>query len=124
MPLSTGADAPVFERPGFTFRPLAVPSRGSTELAVWTLHAAPGATSEPHSLNHEEIFVVQSGRIAATVGGEEVVAGPGDAIIVPPRTELSLRNGEPDTPATVTVVTSAGIKATLGDATFPPPWAQ
>ncbi|CAM5620114.1 hypothetical protein SRIMM317S_03901 [Streptomyces rimosus subsp. rimosus] len=89
------------------------------------LDAARGARSHQRTArsNHEEVFVV-TGRIAATVGGEEVVAGPGDAIIVPPRTELSLRNGEPDTPATVTVITSAGIKATLGGATFPPPWAQ
>ncbi|MFH8410242.1 cupin domain-containing protein [Streptomyces sp. NPDC018019] len=124
MPLSTGADAPTFERPGFTFRPLAVPSRGSTELAVWALHAAPGATSEPHSMDREEVFVVQTGRIAATVGGEEVVAGPGDAVIVPPHTELHLRNAAADAPATVNVITSAGMRATLGDATFPPPWAQ
>ncbi|MFD7665033.1 cupin domain-containing protein [Streptomyces sp. NPDC059788] len=121
MPLSTGADAPTFERPGFTFRPLAVPSRGSTELAIWRLHAAPLAASEPHSMDREEVFVVLDGRITATVGGEEVVAGPGDAVIVPAHTELCLRNGE--APSTVNVVTSAGMRATLGDATFPPPWA-
>ncbi|MFG2631087.1 cupin domain-containing protein [Streptomyces sp. NPDC048473] len=124
MPLSTIADAKVFDRDGFTFRPLAVPSRGSVELAIWALEIAPGAASEAHAMDREEVFVVVSGKVSATVAGLEVNAGDGDAIIVPAGTELQIRNTCAENPATLTAVTSAGMKATVGDSTFPPPWAQ
>lgn len=124
MPLSTLAAAPVFDVEGFTFRPLAVPSRGSSELAIWALDVAPGARSEPHSMDREEVFVIISGSIAATVDGQEVLAGPGDAIVVPPHAELQLGNASADKPARVTAATSVGMIATLGGNSFPPPWAQ
>lgn len=76
MPLATLADAPTFSREAFTFRPLAVPSRGSSELAVWALEVAPGAVSEPHSLDREEVFVLHAGALAATVGGERHLLSP------------------------------------------------
>ncbi|WP_026424359.1 cupin domain-containing protein [Actinokineospora inagensis] len=123
MPLSTLADAPVFERPGFVFRPLAAPSRGSAELAIWTLEVAPGATSDTHELDREEVFVVRSGHLTVTVGTEEHTAGPGDAVIVPAHTRLSVRNASPDSPATATAVTSVGVRAGMDGASFEPPWA-
>ncbi|MDH6128101.1 cupin domain-containing protein [Kitasatospora sp. GP82] len=124
MPLSTIADAAAFARDGFTFRPLAVPSRGSAELAIWALEIAPDAASEIHSMDREEVFVVVNGKVSATVGGVEVTAQDGDAIIVPANTPLQIRNACPENPATLTAATSVGMKATVGDATFPPPWAQ
>lgn len=122
MTVATRADAATFARDGFTFRPLAVPSRGSRELAVWTLEAAPGAHGAPHTLDREEIFVVESGRIAATVDGEAVALGAGDALVVPAGALFELRAEEP---ARLTVCTSAGVQARLasGGAAFPPPWA-
>lgn len=122
--LATLADAPAFELEGFTFRSLAVPSRGSTELAIWTVELVPGATSEVHSMDREEVFVVVEGKVGATVAGEDVLAGAGDAIIVPAHAVLQLRNASPENPARVTAVTSVGMKATVGGASFAPPWAQ
>jgi quercetin dioxygenase-like cupin family protein len=124
MPLSTLADAPRFARDGFTFSPLAVPSRGSTELAVWALDLEPGAVSETHSMDREEVFVVVSGAVRATVGDREVHAGPGDAVIVPPHATLRIGNADAAEPARLTAVTSVGMKATVGGAAFAPPWAQ
>jgi len=124
MPLSTIADAPEFTNHGFTFRPLAVPSRGSSQLAIWALEIAPAAVSEVHSMDREEVFVVVTGKVSATVGGQEVEAGPGDAIIVPAGELLQIRSACPESPATLTAATSVGMKATVGAATFPPPWAQ
>jgi mannose-6-phosphate isomerase-like protein (cupin superfamily) len=124
MSLSTLADAKAFEREGFTFRPLAVPSRGSTELAVWALECAPGAASEVHHMDREEVFVVNTGKVSASVGDEEIVAGPGDAIIVRAYQVLQIRNASNESPATLTAATSVGMMGTVGDATFPPPWAQ
>ena len=104
MPLSTLADAPAFDRNGFTFRPLAVPSRGSSELALWTVVIAPGLASEAHSMDREEVFVVVAGKISGTIGGEEFDAIAGDAVIVPAHTLLQLRNSCLDSHATITAV--------------------
>ena len=124
MPLSTLADAPSFARDGFTFRPLAVPSRGSAELAVWSLDLLPGACSETHSMDREEVFVVVSGEVAATVAEREVNAGPGDAIIVPAHARLQIRNADAGNAARLVVATSVGMRAMVGGAEFVPPWAQ
>lgn len=122
MPVATLSGAPEFALDDAVFRPLAVPSRGSTELAVWALELAPGMTSAVHVLDREEVFVIHSGRISATVGDDDVRAGSGDAVIVPPHTPLVLRNPG-QLPVRATVITSAGIQATLGDRTFAPPWS-
>jgi len=122
MPHATFADAPTFARGGFTFRPLAVPSRGSSELAVWALEVAPGAISEPHSLDREEVFVLRAGALTATVGEQRHKLSPGDALIVPPGTTLALANAGAAT-ASATVCTSAGLQARLNGEAFTPPWA-
>lgn len=123
-PLAALADAPHFARDGFTFRPLAVPSRGSTELAAWALDMEPGARSETHSMDREEVFIVISGTVTATVAEREVIAGPGDAIIVPPHAALRIGNADAEVPARLTAVTSVGMRALVGGVPFTPPWAQ
>jgi quercetin dioxygenase-like cupin family protein len=123
MPHATLADAPVFSRDGFTFRPLAVPSRGSAELAVWQLEGAPGAASVPHTLDREEVFVLHAGRVRATVGGEQHLLAPGDALVVPPGVRFQLGNDEADGTARLTVCTRAGVTATVGEETVVPPWS-
>lgn len=122
MTLSTHADAPRFDVDAYAFYPLAVPSRGSTELAVWTVNAGPGASSAPHHHDREVVFTIVTGRMAARVGGIDVEAGPGDAIIVPANAMFELRNASTDLPASMTVITTAGMQATMGGNTFNPPW--
>jgi mannose-6-phosphate isomerase-like protein (cupin superfamily) len=123
MPVATAAASATYERDGFAFHPLAVPSRGSAELAIWTLDVPAGAESEPHSMDREEVFVTTSGRLTATIDGVQLAAGPGDALIVPAHAVLRLRNPG-GRPARATVITSAGMTATVGGAAFTPPWAQ
>lgn len=122
MPVAKLSDAPVFVFGDAVFRSLAVPSRGSTQFAIWALELAPGMSGDAHSLDCEEVLVIHSGRISATIGAQEVEAGAGDAVIVPPRTPFVLRNGSAD-PVQATVITSAGFLATLGDKTMTPPWS-
>ncbi|GAA2896482.1 cupin domain-containing protein [Streptosporangium fragile] len=118
------ADAPVFDNGGMTMRPLAVPSRGSSELAVWSFAIEPGAAGMEHSVDREEVFVAQSGRIVGVIGGVEHVIEAGDALILPPGVPFSIRNGSPTDRATAVVCTSAGITATLDGRTILPPWAR
>lgn len=123
MPVSTLATAETIRFHGLTARPIAVPSRGSTELAVWHLEVAPGQGGEEHAVDREEVFVVRSGRLYGTLGGEPCEAGPGDALIVPPGVPFRLGN-DGDESAHVLVCTSAGVTATLNGRTVEPPWAR
>ncbi|PRX43576.1 Cupin domain-containing protein [Prauserella shujinwangii] len=123
MTLATLACAPRFENAGFVFRPLAVPSRGSAELAVWALEAPPGAESERHTVSREEVLVLHEGRMAVEVGDDRHELTPGDAVIVPPDTPVRLRNPA-DRPARLTVCTSRGMRGTVHGRTIDPPWAR
>ncbi|TWP51627.1 cupin domain-containing protein [Lentzea tibetensis] len=107
MPLATAADAPVFERGGFVFRSLAVPSRGSAEIAMWTVDVPEGADSEPHQIDKEEVFYVLTGNIRI----QGVDAGPGDAVICSAFTDITLVGG----PARLLVTTSVGATGILAD---------
>jgi quercetin dioxygenase-like cupin family protein len=123
MPLATLADAPTIAHEGLVARPLAVPSRGSTELAIWKLELSPGLAGEPHTVDREEVFVLQQGSLSATVGDDKHELVPGDALIVPPGVMFNLaNNGEEN--AVVTVCSSAGVTASLNGVTIAPPWAQ
>jgi quercetin dioxygenase-like cupin family protein len=114
--LVTGDSVEPFEFGGFEFRPFAVPSRGSTEIALWTVDVPEGGDGKPHTASKEEVFYVLSGSV--TIQGQTAKAG--DAIVVPPNTELSLTGG----PARVLVATSVGIIGTLADGTkVTPPWS-
>jgi quercetin dioxygenase-like cupin family protein len=117
------SDAPVIERDGAVFRPFAVPSRGTAELAVWIVTIPPGGAATPHRVSREEVLVVRSGHISGTIGGEPVAAGPGEALIFPPDTPVAVGNDSATEPVEMLCCTSAGIKATIGDETFPIPWA-
>ena len=123
MPVSSLAQAQAFQRSGFTFRSLAVPSTGTRELAVWTVEVAPGAQSELHSVDREEVLVVQEGNLSMTEPDRVVHAGPGDALIVPAHQPIQLRNASDQAPARFTAVTSAGMKGMVGGQLFSPPWA-
>ncbi len=114
--LITGDSAVPHSFGGFEFRSLAVPSRGSSEIAMWTVDVPEGGEGAPHTVSKEEVFYVLSGSV--TIQGR--TASAGDAIVVRPGTELSLTGG----PARVLVATSVGIEGTLADGrTITPPWS-
>ncbi|SDZ03348.1 Cupin domain-containing protein [Amycolatopsis xylanica] len=124
MSLVTLSEAPAIDNNnGFVFRPLAVPSRGSTELAIWQLEVAPGAKSERHTVSKEEVFLLRAGSISIEVGDEAHSPAVGDAVILPPETPLLLSNPG-DEPAVLTVCTSRGIEGKLNGMVIAPPWAQ
>lgn len=123
MPVNTLAEAKRIEFHGLTARPMAVPSRGSAELAVWHLELPPGVRGEEHTVDREEVFVVRAGRPSGTIGGEPWTAGPGDAVLVPPGVPFALSNDGTEH-ARLVVCTSAGVRATLNGRTVVPPWSQ
>lgn len=69
-------------RPGVERR---VFSGSRATIAVTTL--APGHAPRPHAHEHEQLVYIVSGRARFVVGDEEIEAGPGDLLLVPPHVE-------------------------------------
>ena len=114
MTLASLSEAPTIDNAGSVSRPPAVPSRGSAELAIWSVEVAPGAHSEPHTVSREEVFfLLRSGRVSVEVGDKVHEPAPADAIIVPPDTPLRLGNPRSEK-ALLTVCTSQGIQSQRG----------
>lgn len=106
----------MFERHGFVFHPHATPSKGgSTQIALWTVEVPEDAESERHQVDKEEVFHVLRGRVTIN----EVEAGAGDTVVVPPHVEFRLVGG----PAEVLVATSVGITGLIRDQRITPPWS-
>lgn len=123
MPLIGHADAPVIEAHGIVAHPLAVPSRGSTELAIWSLTVPPGGPAQAHTVDREEVFVVQRGTLSGHLDGEPVTVDTGDVLAVPAGVPFALGNAG-DEPATALVCTSAGVTATMNGERVVPPWSR
>ncbi len=123
MPVMHAADAPTIEAHGILARPLVVPSRGSTELAIWRLTLPPRYVGAAHSVDREEVFLLDSGELAGAVADQPVRLAPGDALTVPPDTLFHIGNPG-DSPAELLVCTSAGVRATLDGQLVDPPWAR
>jgi mannose-6-phosphate isomerase-like protein (cupin superfamily) len=122
MPVIRADDTATFELPGVRFSAYAAPSRGSRELCTWQITVAPGHRAISHTLDRDETFLVLSGRLRFTPGGE--VLGPGDVAIVPAGDEIALVNPGPDE-ALAYVAIAAGFTATTSDGDeLQPPWAQ
>ncbi len=123
MTVISSSAAPTFEAGGTFVTGLASPSRGSREISAWRLRLAPGSASPEHALTHEEVFVALSGRAVATLDGVRHEVGPGDALVVSPGVPfvIATEGGEPF--EAVACMRCGGL-ATVGDQSFPPPWAQ
>lgn len=123
MPIIKSADAPTFHLPGTVFTGLASPSRGSSTTAVWRVRLAAGTSGAAHRLTHEEIFVCIAGHGSVRIGLETHEVSAGDAIIVPPDTDLALANlGTVDFHA-IAVFPVGGMAVLADQPPFTPPWA-
>jgi len=123
MPYTRHDEAEEQQLHGFTFRSLARSEQGSTELAVWHIHAPAGAASPAHSMSHEEVFVIQRGAFVATVGEEQIEVRPGDCLTVPAETPFRLTNPF-EQPAEAIACTRLGMAATINGQSVTPPWAR
>ena len=119
--LISSGTAPVFDIPGATFTAYAAPSRGASEVSLWSVELEAGSTSAPHFMDCEELFFGQSGSAVAVVDGTEHPIGPGDCLVLPPGAEFSFRVGSAE-PFRAVACMRAGGRATLGGETFAPPW--
>jgi mannose-6-phosphate isomerase-like protein (cupin superfamily) len=124
MALITAADAAIFDVPDTHVVAYAAPSRGSTELCVWRIDIAAGATSPLHHMDCEEVFLCVGGSaLLVTSAGERKVAA-GDCVVLSSGTDFSFRVIG-DEPFSAFACIRAGGQATMTDSgeTFLPPWA-
>ena len=123
-PFTTLSDAEVFETPNAVMRTYASPSVNGSGLAVWRTEMAPGASGPVHALDTEQIVVVLSGRLTATVDGESRVLQAGDAVALPAGVERQFANPH-DGPVVALSAALPGSVATLADRPpMPVPWAR
>jgi quercetin dioxygenase-like cupin family protein len=125
MELIKHRDAPVFDTPGAIVTAYAAPSRGASEVSMWSLELAPGSISPLHRMDCEEVFFGLDGHVIATVGGAEHRIGAGDCLVLPPETPFTFRVPE-DQPFRGIACMRAGGRATMvpDGPTFAPPWAE
>ena len=124
MPVLTTPESATHRLEGTAFTSLATPSRGSSDLAVWSVEIAPRTPGTPHSLTREEVFVVLVGEASVRLDGEQATARPGDAIVVPPGIPFEVANDD-DSVLRLLCCMQAGGQARLADGTLiTPPWAQ
>jgi quercetin dioxygenase-like cupin family protein len=118
----SGSAEPV-ELHGARFTSCSAPSKGGTELAMWTVDLPAGAPGAPHRLDREEVLHVLAGRLTVAVDGEPVELAAGDTLAVPAGSLLSVAAA--GAPARLLACVRAGLVATMADGTeLSPPWAS
>ena len=125
MKLIKRTDAPHFDAGGTSVTGYAAPSRGASQLSVWSLELAPGSTSPLHEMDCEEVFLGLEGRVVATIDGDEHAVAAGDCLILPPGTPFSFHvPGEQPFRALACIPAGGQARMVPGGVTFPPPWAE
>ncbi|MET0287041.1 MAG: cupin domain-containing protein [Polyangiales bacterium] len=122
MPVLSAPEGCTHELPNVRFTSLATPARGTRENSVWKVRFAAGASSAPHSLTREEIFVVLAGELDVRMEDAVQTARVGDVILVPAGVEFSVvTRGE----AELLCCFPVGGQARLASGELiSPPWAQ
>ncbi|MEO6013061.1 MAG: cupin domain-containing protein [Devosia sp.] len=109
--------------PGVHFTPVASPSRGTSETAIWRARVLPHMIGVVHHMTREEIVVAISGSGVVTIGDESHALQPGDAFAVPAFTDFRLECAG-DVPFEAMVVLPVGGRAIVGtEPSFAPPWS-
>jgi quercetin dioxygenase-like cupin family protein len=125
MGVVRAAEISEFELMGNHMRGLATPSRGAAEVAVWRGVTEPGASTPPHTHDHEEVLVVLAGSGRVTMDGEEVEVWAGDVVIVPAGKLHRLFGPADGEPLDAIAVMPLGTRTFLPDGEeLQAPWAE
>jgi mannose-6-phosphate isomerase-like protein (cupin superfamily) len=124
MPLMNNATPRIYDDiPGVRFAPIAAPSRGTAENAMWRAIVAPHAEGLLHHMTREEIILAVAGEGRIRIGDDSHPLRPGDAFAVPAFTDFQLEAAG-DTPFEAVVVLPVGGRGVIaGRPAFVPPWS-
>jgi mannose-6-phosphate isomerase-like protein (cupin superfamily) len=75
-----------------TARELVGADHGGVGVCVIFVDALPGRGPRLHKHPYEEVFIVLEGEVTFVAGGEEIQAGPGEVVIVPPELPHAFTN--------------------------------
>ena len=124
MPIRKNGDHDTHQMHSAQFHSYVAPSRGSRQLCAWRTELEPGNTGAPHTVSHEEIFLVLHGSPAITLEGKRIQLSVGDVVLVPESATVQLDNPG-GSAASLWVTTSVGMTATTADGgTITPPWTR
>lgn len=113
----------IFETPNAKMRTYASAALTGSEVAVWSVEMAAGASGPLHTVSNEQVIVVIDGRLSVTVDGVPRELGRGDSAIVPAGAERRIAN-DGHAPAVSVVSSLPGPTATVpGKEAVPIPWA-
>jgi quercetin dioxygenase-like cupin family protein len=125
MGVVRAAEISEFELMGNHMRGLATPSRGAAEVSVWRGLTEPGASTPPHTHDHEEVVVILAGSGSASIGSERVEVAPGDVVIVPANTLHQLFGPADGQPLDAIAAMPLGTRTFLPDGEeLQAPWAE
>lgn len=122
MPIRKNGDHHTHQLHGAQFHSYVAPSRGSRQLCAWRTELESGTEGAPHTVSHEEVFLVLQGSPAITLDGQRTELSVGDVVLVPESATVQLDNPG-DSAASLWVTTSVGLTAATADGgTITPPW--
>ncbi len=122
MAVVRSTDAVPFKTHGSSFLAYVSPSRGSSQLCAWQLTVPADLRGVAHRPSREEVLLVLDGELQVTLDGTYSELRRGDALLVPPGSELRVDAGPEGASAWVT--TTPGLEAVTADGTrISPPWA-
>ena len=124
MPVIRSHEGTAHDVHGTTFTAYANSNTGTADLCAWSTRVPAGQPGLPHRVSKEELFLVTEGTPRFTVDEEVVDALPGDVVVTPAGSMLTIEaTGNQD--SIIWVTTRLGLTVKLPDGTeFPPPWAQ
>jgi quercetin dioxygenase-like cupin family protein len=124
MPVIRSTEGTKHDVHGATFTAYANSRTGASELCAWSTHIPAGQPGVPHRVSKEELLLVTSGAPRFTIDATAIDARPGDVVVVPADSTLTVQGAE-DQDSTIWVTTTRGLTAKLPDgSSFAPPWAQ
>jgi mannose-6-phosphate isomerase-like protein (cupin superfamily) len=65
---------------------------GGVGVCIIFVDSPPGGGPALHKHPYEEVFMTLEGEVTFTAGDAQIVAGPGDVVIVPPETPHAFKN--------------------------------
>lgn len=123
MPILPAEHAVIHEMHGSQFASYVAPSSGSRQLCAWRTELEPGTPATPHTVSHEEVFLVLEGTPTVRIGtAAATVLIPGSVVFVPAATRVAVSNDGP-VAARMWVTAAVGLTATTDDGlVLSPPW--
>jgi mannose-6-phosphate isomerase-like protein (cupin superfamily) len=124
MPVIRSTEGVEHKVHGVHFTAYANSKTGTSELCAWSTRIPAAQPGVPHRVSKEELLLITSGTPHVTIDDETTAVAPGDVIVVPTGSMLTIE-GAPDQDSTMWVTTTRGLIAKLPDGSdLAPPWAQ